>query len=640
MRILKLSLGLAACSFINPALDLSAQESTADARNQAKWNLSSQTAARGLVDSLTEFAKGDAETTALLVDGMSNAMLADVALHASFDTSKKQSIKDFESALEALVMDEVKQAVAFANLQSSIPVTEKDVLDKVGEAYWLEVKTKALSALKENHFEKLFQEARLRAVLKQRYLLESGLSYPDYKSLNAELSRLSAAAVAGGMSPEVSRDAFAELSDYIAGFSDVEADLLFEELAGIQTSLGDQKEAAVYAQYELQMDYIKQLSALEALPADLLDEAAIQKYLSESLQKWEMERQSDTVKISSVVLPAPEYPLFDASSAYLDYVIAGLETKRFEKFIESVDFKAPSVAGTLKILKKDIELHQSAEDSLALIEDQIILDKTSDLVSDYIASIGGASSPEQVQYITDRMTREGSFGSIAYAQLNASYAPTYEKARERLVQQQLKKSFPEVAASAPISPEMVEAYFIARPYDHIPTINDALRYMKKSGVVASDLLDETKAQVSEYFEAQTQTGKAILLGQIRTVLRVENTLGEALALRVRENEPYEVIYSDWEALYDQRWATSPEAKLIENVELYTLSADVLDWAARQHYESPIVSAPLSPPGMVPFAVFGWEREEYRQLKRERDRWERLYGEAYRKQQAAKAAAGK
>ncbi|GEM_PF-4662626 len=614
-----IQIGLLSVLVIGSGVSGRAQEEVISSKNQARWNLSMQTAAHSLVDSLQELAKCDADTSTLLIEGMVLSMQNDTESHQMIAESREKTLEGFDVTVNELIFDLVKESVKFAQLQSSILVTEELLIGKVGISYWEELKVESLKNLKKNHFRRLFKAARLRVVLEQRYDLERRFNMPSFDILNA---RLNSALPANAITREevLLNEADFEVVSGLLKDDTENIGIVFEELSIWIRDRSGQKLEIVRDQYRDQIETLEKSASTKKMPEKLIEASAIKSYLKSVLAGSITKRKSDlTVGSNQVMATAVVYDAFDASILYAAPLAQELETLKFQVYIESIELPLPSKSQVEAWIASDLTAHQSFEESYEIVEDRSLAVVAKSLATGYVLLKEGKSNPKAEAYFIQMFGFEKPLDLVIQQAISDSLKVVFQDARKAVATSQLQKSFPEVVKQSSLQAGLVERMFIDNAMDQEFGFEEALNYMGQEGINnTSVFLDETKTHVVDYFNEEVKKDRAAILEQIRAVLEVEQKLIHSLQARIDRNDSYDMIFADWSREFDGVWKSSSEYSVSKRTETSEMAENILGWAVRQLSPSPvsIVTASLLPSDTIPVITVVEESDEVVEVKNE------------------------
>ncbi|MGF1452426.1 MAG: hypothetical protein ACFB21_10180 [Opitutales bacterium] len=597
-------------------------------RDLARKALATQSAARFLASEMETLAAGEPETLAFLEGQLEDAMLANVPEHQQRSASRELSLENFRELLQAEFADRLAEAVAIARLQSPLPVSEAEVIARLGEGAWTTRQQTTLTDLTQNRFGPTFDDARLRAVLLQRYQLETGVDYPEYAELNTRLSAL----LEDAEGDQIPATAFEELRPWLGPFDESAEGIVFEELDAMQRDAVGQKLLQIQGQYNRQVGMVDEVATLSRVPDNAIRVGAITNFLVDHVERNLNVQEPDETSGN-----APVYPVFSATRTYARARAGELEAERLQSFLEGLAIRSPNPSQLREAMLQNLDAHMEREASFELLMEDQLNNLIPQVANQFTQQMGGGNDVRN--YLIERLEAESPLRSNLSAKIAESLSPAFDTAREELAQVQLRDTFPIVVDNRPLPEDLVQRLYFdsVNPaqdvsFERVLAIFRQHPVLGESLIRQPNLIEEAEDAVVEYYNRASFNGVAALRRQMAAVAEVERDNLDELERQVRANVPLENLEEQWLTEFQREWRGDRLYAQTVYQEPFDMARSTLLKAVRQFYTSTEVVGPPPPPGELPNLVFAWNRDEYRELQLERAEWRARYGEAYEEYQ--------
>ena len=538
------------------------------AKDRAKWRLATLSAAREILDELSQPKPLGTEDRAILLEKLNTAMRADVKTHATRAASRTVcsgiAIRMRRDSLE----QRFKDVTAHANERSTTPILWTDVASHLGPG-WSNTVEQTLRSFADTELESLFKDARNRAVGLLRQEWEQNLRFPSEKELNDILGELLA------KHPETLRlsgDDSKQLQRKIAELANPDNAVCFEELKSLLNNQTHTISSEVRKQYDQQLALLDSTSA-NGIPDDRRQASVIGTALITAIESsLAGERAKATV---------PQYPLLAPIRNNIPGQAAKLETGRFVDFIEHHSLPAIQTDPLAKAIRSNPEAHRTPATSEIVFTQSLAPSLREQAVTTYAA---GANPTGKTEYFKTLLTTNtilsGAFQSRFSRELNTGLPV----ARQIVSTEQFTKSFSSLEKPAILSPE---AFLALQDSGGAPLTNltETLKLFDLSDRNSNKLLEETVSLVLTIANQKAQEGYNVLTAQLALVRKLEQERLDKLRQDVAVKRPFKEIRADWQSALETLWAADSRARTTPYKDLLDLTVASLNKAVRQLYDS-------------------------------------------------------
>jgi hypothetical protein len=533
---------------------------------RAKERLAVRAAAGRVLEELRAAAATQSVDLVVLTDELSRRMLADAPAHRQAAQAKDQARSFVRSQRLAALGATLSNAVAAAQEQSPLPIQSGEVLQVLGSE-WSEVVAGAADAFLSNHYDRVFADARLRAVAVQQREAEQRMSYPVSAAVDEKWSAL----VKEDGQPAT--NALDQLSGWLAAQAPKDQPAVFEEVERQQGEVGRRMAEEISHQYQRQLAAVA--AACDRVPAAALEASQIEESLRGEARRAVEEAQRNATAAGRTV---PEYPLFAASLRQVEREARRVEQQRLMASVEGwTDFDVTEGA-VVKELEREPAKYRRAEESA----DRLAESATA-AVRDRLAARHGGE--KQAAHFADLLRGDQAAAARLRERVRAEVAKVLPAARARVAEWQLA-SLSDGLRLDRAFPDAVVAQWQDQGCRAVEKVDDALARLKEAGesAEAPKLIEEAATQVVARVGARVRAACEALGAQLQLVRALEKEKAEALQRDVVAARPVDKILREWRDELAARWSTaagpeSPYRKLLARTE------DQLNKAVRQLYDA-------------------------------------------------------
>ncbi len=553
---LGLALGLAAAALAGPDAPTPKQ--------RAKEQLAVRAAASRVLDALRAGADGLDEESARLTEALARRMLAEPGAFRRADAAKTRARGVARELWRAGLGAALTNAVRAAQEQSPLPVRPGDVLGVLG-ADWDRLTAASADAFLSNRYDRLFADARTRAVSIQQREAERAIRYPEPGAVDAQWTAL--VNEAGEPAP----NAEASLSAWITAQLARPAGALFDEVA---RRLDDAGRAAAA---EAARQYARQTNALAGadLPGDARAADRIEPVLRAAVERAAGAARREAEAAGSV---APVYPAFSAALRRAGFEARRIEQERLVEFVgRSQAVRLAEDDAVEEMVRDPVRHHRAAESAERLVD--VAMDKARDRLA---AAYDG---PARAAYFAEQLRGDGPAARAFRRLADTAVAAVLPAARARAAERQLAP-LADGLNPARAAPDELVARWHDRGSRGAGTVDEALARLKEEGLEASvpALIVESAEQLVARVDARVRAACAALDGQLQIIRDLEREKAEALQRDVASGRPVDRIIREWRDALAARWAEavpagSPYTRVLARAE------DQLEKTVRQLYDA-------------------------------------------------------
>ncbi len=457
----------------------------------------------------------------------------------------------------------LSNAVQRAQEQSPLPVRPEAVQRALGAA-WDDLAAAAAAAFLSNQYDRVFAEARARAVAAQQRAAETNTRFPDPGAVDQQWSALVGAA------GEPKPDAAQSLAAWIAARLAPAAGPLFEEVARQVDDAGRRAAEDAVRQFACQTDAM----ARAAAPGDAVTAGDLEPLLLAAAAAAAAEARRDAAAAGRGL---PVYPVFAAARRRASAEAARLEQDRLAAFARAHPARLAEADALREILRAPAR-HRRPADSAARLADTAM-----DAARDRLAAQYGG--PARAAYLAERLRGDGPAARAWRAATAAAVAPVLPAARARAAERQLAP-LADGLRPGRAAPDAVVARWHDQGCRGAATAADALARLREEGLPAEapDLIEEAATQLVAQVDARVRMAGAALDGQLRLLRDLERERAAALERDVADARPVDRIVREWRGELATRWERAAPAGMPYR-RLLTRADDQLNKTVRQLYDA-------------------------------------------------------
>lgn len=547
-------------------------------RDNARSMLALRSAAGYVLDEMARRSSTQGWDTVALTDYLAAQMLEHAREHRRPGQDSRPRCLALATNFQRAALDVVlSNAVTEARARSPIPVSADDVLALAGPG-WREQSAAALAWFTSNQFETVFQEARLRAVARQRKTGLDGVRYPEAGALDERLTGISKQQDPPGV--RLDAKAFNALDGWLKSLDGGNRMPLFEE---VQKQFDD---AMASRRDEIRRQYEEQIAAIERqsreLAGSMIVYPAITNELARALDAFIRQRREQAADAGSAV---PVYPAFSIVNAFMHEQAGRLEARRMEEHLASG--AAPVIAE--KQLKDaitgDLPAHVARARSEEILFAMLAPEKGRESAMT-LAKRAGAPDDDG-RALAARLAGNDPVAVIFATWLRADLTNKLDHVREEIADEQIEQHFAFLPGTRPL-PDAMIADVIKREGQPFGDLADAVDWVRGEAAApfdASNLLEETTAKAIASVNESVRLAHETVQAQMRIVRNLEETRRELLVSDVASGRSVDDILKEWIAAFEREWKQADAALRAIYPEMLASTRDELNKTVRQLYDA-------------------------------------------------------
>ncbi|MBT3193577.1 MAG: hypothetical protein HN341_13590 [Verrucomicrobia bacterium] len=563
-----------------------AEESSPKMR--AKQLLAARSAAEGLIEGRDQMGADSGGSTAVLIEKrLHDAMLDDSKTHA--DPKESRGLcreRTNDEVLQALNVLEVNVLESAAQ-HSPLPVSREVLFDSVGvsrESF----RKAALEHYAERHADRLFTQARKRAV--ERQLRETSLrvGYPPQDHLNVMLSEIAEKKPAKPLRRADILSCEQALEENLG----IDKLVLLSEVRTRLSQLALQVLGEIADQYAGQADALKKAADASETAALVSSERIAARLLSAAASRVEQDRSEPNRDAATTL-----YDVFACVRLLVEAQSLELEKRFLSLHAAGTDCMWPTDVDIDKTIRADIKGHRASEASRTLLRDAFQAEAARRIVTGYVEGGGipdgsrDALVQRLVAHVTDDEACRKAFEASIQKRLDAGATAV----RETISAMQAEDMLAELASVERLGERTVDWLYETERlgvFKSLEAAEEVLRSkegLRVRAVLESPRLEEADALLLERLNALVVPAEVAHKKQRSLIQKLAREWQNALKQDVAEGVSLSSIRKRWRAEIDARYTNWVASAASVYVTLFPSSVAELEKVLRQHYVSVVES---------------------------------------------------
>ncbi len=558
-----------------------------DARDQAKWQLAVNAAARQVMDARQAFPATMATNQVLLTDELATFMENDVAGHQKPDDSRKRCAGlVYQAAWHSFYLS-LSNIVATAGDRSPLPISTSLVLNKIGPD-WSNRVDRAIAQFTSNHVEALFVHARKRAVAVQRQTIDSGVHYPSQTELDTQLTEL---ARKSSTVDQLGPAEFANMGKWLEGYAGGSQQPVFDENQAFIQSQAIRLRDEIRRQYGVQIAVLKTNRRDAALRAAFITRAAIAAELKRQLD-LRLVSEQQTLRIGAAAEALPIYREFSVVQASRISDSARLEKQRLLTFVRGAMPALVKPQDMRAQITNDLPAHHASGQSETNLTGHLAAVLKMPLAVRYSQKAAGTNAVAVKQlptYFDRRLTADGDIAADYAAIIKDRIHKLLPDVRASIAADQLRDWFPGLSLT-----NVLRETTIAKTKDRDNRIDS---YQQARDVLGLDgrttlprarqalLLEETMSNVVAITSALFARGNQAMEKQLALLRSMETNRLDQLQAEVTSGRSRRDISAEWTQALMGQWTAQTNQLPVLYPALFDRTRHELDKAVRQFYNT-------------------------------------------------------
>lgn len=558
-------------------LRVSADEAVSP-RDNARAMLALRSAAGYVLEEMSRRSGTQAWDTVALTDYLATAMLDHPGEHRRpKQDSRPRSLTlatEFQSAALDLVLS---NAVAEARSRSPMPVSVDDVLALTGPG-WREHSAAALAWFASNQFEVVFQDARLRAVARQRKAGLEGVRYPEAGALDDRLTGISKQQDPPGARLEAK--SFNALDGWLKSLDGGNRTPLFEEVQKqVEEAMASRKDE-IRRQYEEQVAAVEQQAGTMA--GALIVYPAMTNDLVRSLDAVIQQRRVRAAEAGSAV---PVYPAFGIVNDFIRELAERIEAARLKDYLATGALPAVTEKQLKDVITGDLPAHVTRARSEEILLAGLVPEKSREAAMAFAKRAG--APVDDARALAERLNAKYPVAEAFGSWLRAHVTGTLDRVRDEIAHDQLERRLPFLPGTRPL-PDAMIAEVVKREGKPFADFADAVHWVRGETVTpfdASGLLEETTIKSLASVNESVRLAHETVQAQRRVVRDIETTRRESLVRDVAADRSVDAILKDWITAFEREWKQAESGLRAVYPGMLASTRDELNKAVRQLYDT-------------------------------------------------------
>ncbi|WFB35178.1 hypothetical protein P3T73_13515 [Kiritimatiellota bacterium B12222] len=509
-----------------------------DPKLRAKQSLALRAAAQEVRQVLNQQATWTPEKLTAVSTPLSQAILENTPGYQQKEKGKSLAhawliqwrLADFDTQKAA--------ALNAAQLQSPLPLSEADVLKRVGTDWQNQARQGAV-AFADAALDQVYAQARESALIILKQQLISSLVYPSQAAVDQALGTLNKKQKDPSLPLTESEILSAPLS---LTHPALPFENLLEELSTEPALVNQTFLKQLAKQYQHQIALATQ--PLQAAPqTDLWTATDMQQRMIESLNASPQ---------ANVEAHPPVYDVFESVIRWTEMAAAQWEQNKIAALLKQGYPGQLSQEVLEQWMTQDLSQHLILEESITLLHPQALKTQTPLLTAALVQQAPASRQSGLQSYYLSALQTDEALGTFWQNQLTQTLRQQLPPLRQKLAQQQLNQQLPFLQPEAPL-PESVLLWFADQGLSEATTfsqLNDAFELPENPEPM---LLTETKSLALQNLNAKVQPALQSYTAQIQIIRELETENMDDLKAAVAQGQDADTLYTHWLQLWQSHW---------------------------------------------------------------------------------------